>query len=205
MDYLDLYLIHWPFAFKKRSNEIAVRDSAGRFTLENVSFEETWSAMEALYRQGRVKAIGVSNFNTENLDLLLKSPKCTVKPMVNQVELHPYLPQPKLLAYCQKHQIVVTAYSPLGSGNGNPLLLKDKTIAKVAEREKLTCAQVLIAWAVTRKTVVIPRTSNPKRLAENLCLHKLSTESMNEIDSIQIKHRYIQPKHAFGYECFDVE
>lgn len=162
--------------------------------------------METLYRQGRVKAIGVSNFDIAHLESLLKSPECTIKPMVNQIELHPFLPQPKLLAFCKQHQIIVAAYSPLGSGKAHPSLLQNETIAAVARREGLTPAQVLIAWVLTKESAVIPRTHRPERLSENFCKDiQLSKESVRDIDAIAIRHRYVDPVSAFGWNCFEEE
>ena len=203
LEYLDLYLIHWPFAFKKQSNESAKHNYDGKVALDDVAIEETWSAMVELYRTGKAKAIGVSNFSIKNLKLLIENPKFQVKPMVNQVELHPYLPQDELIRYCQQHSVVVTAYSPLGSARHQPCLLEDETIQRVARREAITPAQVLIAWAVARNTVVIPRTCKAKRLAENFCPNvKLSDESIKDIAAIKTRHRYIDPILAFGWDCF---
>ena len=186
--------MHWPFALKKQANEVSAKDSSGNFIFEDIPLAETWSVMEGFYQSGKVKAIGVSNCCIKKLEMLLSNAKLKVKPMMNQVEMNPLLPQNKLLEYCTKNNICVTAYSPLGSRRGIQHLLDNSIIKSVAEKEKITPAQVLIAWALSRNTVVIPKTSHLNRLEENFCSDlRLSKENMMEIAKIKEakKQRYI--------------
>lgn len=127
-----------------------------------------------------------------------------IRPAANQVETHPYLPQHDLLRYCEENGVRMIAYSSLGSGKA-PSLLDDKVIQSVAARLHMTPAQVLLSWAVTRGTPVIPKTSNPDRLEENLTLRLLDAESMREINAISTRYRFINPVDLWKRDCFSDE
>lgn len=156
-----------------------------------------------------VRSIGVSNFNVRHLDSLLKSAK--IRPAVNQVEMHPYLPQTDLLQYCRAHGIALTAYSPLGMGkptnepNSNvPVLLEDPVVEKVAKRIGATPAQVLLGWLLGQGVAVIPRSTNPTRIAENMAARPLEAEIVDEISTkITTRYRYCDPLKWWGRTCFD--
>jgi 2,5-diketo-D-gluconate reductase A len=143
LDYVDLYLIHWP------------APALGRFV-------DTWRALEELYRQGRVRAIGVSNFTVGHLTRLMDQTE--VVPAVNQVELHPRLPQAELRAFAAAHGIVTEAWSPLARGAA----LTDATLVDLGRRHGKTAAQVVLRWHLQLGNVVIPRSVNPDRIAENI-------------------------------------
>ncbi|MCE4051113.1 aldo/keto reductase [Bacillus sp. Au-Bac7] len=164
MDYVDLYLIHWPGKDK---------------------YIETWKAFERLYGEGVVKAIGVSNFQEHHLSKLLST--CNEKPAVNQIELHPRLTQEKLREYCKKLNIKVEAWSPLANGR----LLNEPTINYIAKKHGRTPAQIILRWHVQNDIIVIPKTSSIKRLAENgnIFDFRLSMEEMNLIDSLNMNER----------------
>jgi diketogulonate reductase-like aldo/keto reductase len=164
-DYLDLYLLHWP--------------------ISSAIDREAWRALEKIYTDGRVKAIGVSNFTTRQLDDLHSVAK--VKPMVNQVEFHPRLVQKDLLAYSKKHHIAHEAWSPLMQGSG----LAIKELEEIARARKKSPAQVVLRWDLQHGTVTIPKSVNPKRLAENIDIYdfELSPEEMSRINALDQNKR----------------
>ncbi|KAA1470661.1 Aldo/keto reductase [Dentipellis sp. KUC8613] len=202
VDYIDLYLIHWP-------NHIVDRKA---FTPEDFpTIVDTWKEMEKLLDTGKVKSIGVSNFSIKTLTQLL--PHCKVIPATNQVELHPFLPQLDLKAFCEEHGILLTAYSPLGQPHPEkesiPALFADPTITGLAEKYKATIAQILISWSVQRGVVAIPKSANAERMKANITLVKLDEADMTAINSIHEqpgKHRqlivypYSEPGEAFGWK-----
>ena len=195
IDCLDLYLIHWPVAMSKEGGI----GEAKMIPLDEMPIIDTWRAMEECVDKGLVKDIGVSNFSKKKLEDLVS--KARIKPAVNQVELHPYLQLDELREYCEQEGILLTAYSPLGSGDRDPAfkrpdekpILEDPTVAKIAEKHGATPAQVLIAWALERGTSVIPKSVSPKRLEENLqsARVQLDAEDMEKISALDKNDRYV--------------
>ncbi|WP_430788833.1 aldo/keto reductase [Virgibacillus flavescens] len=167
LDYVDLYLIHWP-------------------TPEYDDYVETYKAMEKLYKDGRVKAIGVCNFNIEHLKRLLD--ECEVTPVVNQVECHPYLQQSKLQEFCKKNDIYLEAWSPLMQGGE---VLNNDAIKEVAEQHGKTSAQVIIRWHLQSGRIVIPKSVTPSRIEENFDVFgfELSKDDMNKIAELDRNER----------------
>ena len=197
LDYLDLYLIHWPVAFK-RGVSFPEKDE-DYLSLEEAPIIETWKMMIEAKRQGLVKHIGVSNFSAMKLEELMEQTEDI--PEMNQVELHPYLQQPELLEFCSKHDIHLTAYSPLGSGDrveamkapNEPSLLENNVIQKIAKRHGASPGQVLIKWSVLRGTAVIPKSTNEKRIIENIQSMgvNLTEEDLKEIAELDRHFRYV--------------
>jgi alcohol dehydrogenase (NADP+) len=206
LDYLDLYLIHWPVAF--RSGLEGFPQSESDFlTPEEAPVDETWAAMLEARSAGMIRHAGVSNFSTKKLDALARAND--ERPEMNQVELHPYLQQPALLDYCRKHDILMTAYSPLGSPDrsdemkqaNEPSLLDEPAIQDIAKDHDAHPAQVLIAWAVARETAVIPKSINPDHIRSNLesAELELTDTELERIESLDRHYRYI-PSDAFRAE-----
>ena len=197
LEYLDLYLIHWPIAFNKG---VLYHQSASDFiALEDLPVETTWRKMEELVDSGLCRHIGVSNFSVPKLRALLDVAQ--TKPEMNQIELHPYLQQPEMVSFCQENNIHLTAYAPLGSqdrparlkADDEPVLLEEPTIVKIGEGKSITPAQVLISWAIHRGTSVIPKSVNPDRLKQNLEAGEisLSEQEMKEIEALDRHRRYV--------------
>ncbi|MBL4952832.1 aldo/keto reductase [Neobacillus sp. OS1-32] len=164
LDYLDLYLIHWPGKNK---------------------FKETWKALEKLYKDGRVRAIGVSNFKIHHLEELLKD--CEIKPMVNQVEFHPHLTQKDLLAYCQKEGIQLEAWSPLKQGQ----LVNDPVLTEIGKKYGKSAVQVILRWDLQNKVVTIPKSIKEQRIIDNANIFdfELTAEDMETIDGLNKDER----------------
>lgn len=160
LDYLDLYLIHWPVKGK---------------------YKEAWKALEYLYKEGRVKAIGVSNFQVHHLQDLLGDAE--IKPVINQIEFHPYLTQQKVREFCKENAIQVEAWSPLMAGNG---LLENEILKEIAKKYNKTVAQVVLRWDLQSQVVTIPKSTNESRLIENIDIFdfNLSSEDIAKIDSL---------------------
>ncbi|CAA97364.1 Glucose 1-dehydrogenase [Schizosaccharomyces pombe] len=196
LDYLDEYLIHWPVSFKTGEDKFP-KDKDGNLIYEKNPIEETWKAMEKLLETGKVRHIGLSNFNDTNLERILKVAK--VKPAVHQMELHPFLPQTEFVEKHKKLGIHVTAYSPFGNQNTIyeskiPKLIEHETIQKIAKSkgEGVTGATIAVSWAITRGTSVIPKSVNEQRIKSNFKYIPLTKEDMDEINSIGIRARFNQ-------------
>jgi aldehyde reductase len=186
LEYLDLYLIHTPYAFQP-GDEQDPRDQNGNVIYDNgVTLLDTWSAMESLVDHGRCLAIGLSDINLKELLPIYESAR--IKPAVVQVESHPYLPETELLEFCKEKGIVFLAFAPLGHGM-KPGLLEDPVIAAVAARVGKTLAQVLLAWAVQRGTALLTTPKSAARARENFDISALPEDALNEINRIQTRQR----------------
>lgn len=198
LDYLDLYLMHWPVAFKP-GLEGFPQGEEDFLSLDEVPIIETWEAMLEAKEQGLIRHAGVSNFSIEKLEDL--KGKTDVIPEMNQVELHPYLQQQELVDYGKENDMLITAYSPLGSSDrpdmmksdDEPALLDNDVIRSIADKHDATPAQILIKWAVERDTLVIPKSTNEGRIAENLRSAEidLDSEDLDRIKELNIPYRYL--------------
>ena len=166
--YLDLFLIHWPLPTRYGGDYVS-----------------TWQALEEFYRDGRARSIGVSNFQPHHLRRLHN--ECEITPAVNQIEIHPYLTQDDVRAFCAEHQIAVEAWSPLAQG----LVLDDPTIIEIAKRAGKTPAQVVLRWHVERGDIVFPKSVTPARIRENIDIFdfELSGEDVEAISALNKNHR----------------
>lgn len=164
LEYLDLYLIHWPVEGK---------------------YKEAWRALETLYKEGRVKAIGVSNFQVHHIEDLMKG--ATIKPMVNQVELHPQLTQNELLNFCKEQGIQIEAWSPLMQGQ----LLDHPVLLEIANKHNKSVAQVILRWDLQHGIVTIPKSTKEHRIVENADVFdfELLAEDVTRIDGLNQNHR----------------
>jgi diketogulonate reductase-like aldo/keto reductase len=164
LEYLDLYLVHWPVEGK---------------------YKDTWRALETLYKEGKVKAIGVSNFQIHHLEDVIKDAE--IVPMVNQVEYHPRLTQKELQAFCRQHSIQLEAWSPLMQGK----LLDDETLTEIAEKHGKSVAQVILRWDLQNEVVTIPKSVKEHRIHDNAAVFdfELSQEEMERIDGLNRDER----------------
>lgn len=186
LNYLDLYLIHTPFAFQP-GNDQDPRDPNGNVIYDNeVTLLDTWRAMEKLVDRGRCRAIGLSDITLDELQPIYESAR--IKPAVVQVESHPYLPETELLEFCKEKGIILLAFAPLGHGM-HPGLLEDPVILAIASRVGKTPAQVLLAWAIQRGTAVLTTPKTAARAKENFDISALPEDAFNEINRIQTRQR----------------
>lgn len=197
LEWLDLYLIHWPVAH--RPGVVRPEDARGFLSLDEVPLAETWQALDACREAGLCRHIGVSNFSVRKLQSLVA--ETGVVPFANQVESHPYLQQKPLLEYCNANDIVLTAYSPLGSADrpdgmkqpNEPSLFSDPEVKRIAASHGVSPAAVLIAWGVQRGTVVIPKATGEAHLRDNLAAAalELPPADMRAIAALDRHFRFV--------------
>ncbi|CAN4125888.1 unnamed protein product [Withania somnifera] len=211
LDYLDLYLVHFPVATRHTgvgTTASALGEDSVLDIDTTISLETTWRGMEDLVSLGLVHSIGISNYDIFlTRDCLAYS---KVKPAVNQIETHPYFQRESLVRFCQKHGICVTAHTPLGGAAANTewfgtvSCLEDPALKGLAEKYKKTVAQVILRWGIQRNTVVIPKSSKLERLQENFDVFdfELTKEDMDLIKSLDRNYRTNQPAKFWGIDLY---
>jgi diketogulonate reductase-like aldo/keto reductase len=188
LDYVDLYLIHTPFAFQA-GDEQDPRDASGNVIYDKgITLLDTWRALESLVDEGRCKAIGLSDVSLEQAREIFDAAR--IKPAVIHVESHPYLPEWELLDYCKENGIVLQAFAALGHG-AEPKLFEHPVITAIAKRVNKTPVQVLLAWAIQRGTALLTTSTVPSQIKENFDVSSLPEDAMREIrDRIQSRIRF---------------
>ncbi|XP_074051020.1 prostaglandin-E(2) 9-reductase-like [Macrotis lagotis] len=204
LDYLDLYIIHWPVSFKPGKDKIPM-DENKKIIIESVDLRDTWEAMEKCKDAGLVKSIGVSNFNRRELEMILNKTGLKYKPVCNQVECHPYLNQSKLLEFCKSNDIILVAYSALGShreprwvDENSPVLLDDPVLGAIAKKHNRTSAQVALRYQIQRGVVVLAKSFTENRIKDNFQVFdfQLTPEDMKVIDGLNKNLRYLTLKEC---------
>ncbi|KAM4748619.1 aldo-keto reductase family 1 member C1-like [Rhinophrynus dorsalis] len=200
LDYIDLYLIHFPLSFKAGGDYVP-RDENGKILFDtNVDLCAVWEALEACKDAGLVKSIGVSNFNRRQLEMILNKPGLKYKPVCNQVECHVYLNQSKLLEFCRSKDILLSAYSVLGShrhkdwvDQSSPVLLEDPVLIEIGNKYNKSPAQIALRYHIQRGVVVICKSYNPDRIKDNIQVFdfELSPEDMEAINGLNRNLRYL--------------
>ncbi|KAK3312546.1 aldo-keto reductase [Apodospora peruviana] len=220
LDYIDLYLMHFPHAYKAGENNKTIRHPSGNgkpvidYDLSK-RYPETWQAMEKLVASRKARAIGLSNFNVLKTKRILEVAK--IVPAVNQVEIHPYLPQHELFEFSSKHGILLMAHQPLGGrpvpvvrGHPDvPFPTEDSMITKIATQCEMTPAQVCLSWAVQRGIPVVPKSVQVSHMQENLLLRRLPDDVRQTIDKLSLTRggpfRFLDPSRHLAFDIFDEE
>ncbi|KDR07717.1 1,5-anhydro-D-fructose reductase-like isoform X1 [Zootermopsis nevadensis] len=207
LEYVDLYLMHWPFAFKE-DGDLIPTDADGNIVLSDVDYLATWREMETCVHLGLTHSIGLSNFNSQQIERLLVSAE--VKPANLQIECNPYLTQKKLINFCQSRGIEVTAYSPMGSPDspylkaGMPRLLEDPGLHQVAHRVGKSVGQVVLRYLVQQGISAVPKSVTKSRIQENINIFdfELSDADTSYIDSFNQNLRICHRDHARGHKFY---
>ncbi|RDL40151.1 Uncharacterized protein BP5553_00130 [Venustampulla echinocandica] len=206
-DYVDLYLMHWPGAFKSGS-ELMPKDAKGKMETAQIDYVDTWKAMEKLLQTGKTKAIGVCNFNKQEMERILK--EGTVVPAMHQLEMHPWLQQKCLAEWHKEKGIHITQYSPFGnlnqsydSGKSLGKLTDEPTLVEIGKKYGKSGAQVALAWGIAHGRCVVPKSKTPARIKANLeADFKLEAEDVKKVDGLDKKLRFNDPSDSFGYTFF---
>ncbi|KAG5676330.1 hypothetical protein PVAND_006174 [Polypedilum vanderplanki] len=212
LNYIDLYLIHFPMGLKFIDSEtLSPKTENGEWMIDTIDHAETWKAMEELVDEGLVISIGLSNFNSKQIEYILSN--ANIKPVMLQCECHPYLNQKKLIEFCHEKGIAFTAYSPLGSNSrpsakpDDPQLMEDPTILQISEKHSKTPAQILLRWQIQRGVIAIPKSVTKSRIISNFDIFdfELDEEDMENIDGLNRNERLIafkdlrhHPNYPFG-------
>lgn len=204
LDYLDLYLVHWPFAFQEIPGNIWAKDEKGQWMTSDVDFTETWKGMEECIDNGLAKSIGISNFNSKQVETVLDI--ADIKPVNNQVECSPYLNQKKLIDFCHSHEISVTAYGPLGRPfmNNALQLLDDPVLKSIGEKYNKSTAQIALRYQIQRNVITVPKTVNKSRLQENFNIFdfNMTADEVLLIDGLDKNERLVTFKEISNHKHY---
>jgi len=187
LEYIDLYLMHTPYAFRPGDDQDPRDQNDNVIYDEGITLMDTWRAMENLVDRGMCKAIGLSDVSLDQVREVFEQAR--IKPSVVQVESHPYLPQTEILDFCDTYGLVLLAFAPLGHGI-KPGVLEDPVIRAIAQRVSKTPAQVLLAWAIQRGAAVLTTPKTPDRAKENFDISVLPVDAMDQINAIQTRQRF---------------
>ncbi|XP_029166580.1 aldose reductase-like [Nylanderia fulva] len=200
LEYLDLYLVHWPVSFKNENGK-TLRYEDGSPKLDKFEVVKLWSKMERFVREGKVKSIGISNFGPENITKILKT--CSIQPSIAQFEYHPYLRQDDLVTFFKNNNIQVVSYSSLGSGSSQgPKLLNDPLLKELAKKYGASTSQIILSFITQQNICVVPKSSSYDHLKSNRDLLILTEDDMERIRNINTHYRYVDPID-FGLERFN--
>lgn len=184
LDYVDLYLIHWPVSWKKGTEEVD----------ESLDYITVYKKLQPLVKAGKARSIGISNYSKTKIEKLLADPEVTIKPAVLQIEAHPLLPQPELFNYLTEQNIRVESYSPLGANNAP--LLKNETVVELAKKNEIDPATLLISWGVQRGAVVLPKSVKESRILSNFKIFTIPEDdfaTLNNLANVDGVHRVVNP------------
>lgn len=207
LEYLDLFLMHWPVAFK-RGDDPFPSNKDGKLITDNIDYLDTYRAMEGLVKSGKAKAIGISNFSQKEVERILDN--VAIKPAVHQMELHPWLQQKKFDDFHRKNGIHVTQYSPFGNQNEiygsreeHGQLVNDQTLVEIGKKYGKTSNQVALAWGIAHGRSVIPKSKSAERIKQNFDIaFELEPADIENIDAIDKRLRFNDPSKDFGYELY---
>ncbi|KAL1505964.1 hypothetical protein ABEB36_005407 [Hypothenemus hampei] len=210
LEYLDLYLIHWPTGYKE-DGENFPKDAAGNIIFSDVDYLDTWKAMEAVQKKGLVRTIGLSNFNKAQITRVFEN--ATIKPSVLQIECHPYLNQSRLIEFARSKDLAITAYSPLGSPDrpwaqpGDPQLLEDPKLVDLAKKYKKSPAQILLRYQIDRGVITIPKSVTKSRIQQNFDIFdfKLAQEDIAYLNTFDCNGRLCALSTALGHKYHPFE
>ncbi|XP_063909471.1 aldo-keto reductase family 1 member A1-A-like [Zophobas morio] len=211
LDYLDLYLIHWPVA-EKIHGELDIHLPFKGAVGIDYDYVDTWKGMEGCVQQGIAKSIGLSNFNSKQVERVLQN--ATIKPVMNQIEVTPNLNQRKLIKFCMDRDVKITAYSPFGSPArpwakpGDPVLkLDDPKLVNIGKKYEKTACQVILRYLIQLGVIPIPKSSNPGRIEQNIDVFdfKLSDEDMKIVDSFNCNGRAVHAEELKGLPHYPFE
>ncbi|KAJ5595143.1 uncharacterized protein N7459_001351 [Penicillium hispanicum] len=207
LEYLDLFLMHWPVAFK-RGDDPFPSDENGNLITDDIDYVDTYKAMEALLRTGKTKAIGISNFSKKEVERILEN--ASTVPAVHQMELHPWLQQKEWTEFHRQKGIHVTQYSPFGNQNeiyggreDHGQLVNDQKLVEIGKKYGKTSNQVALAWGISHGRSVIPKSKSPERITQNFDIaFELQASDIQQIDKLDKKLRFNDSSKDFGYELF---